>query len=453
MCATQRISRRTVLRGLGTAMALPWLEAMSGTSRAVGGEAAGGDGPPLRTAFLFVPNGIHMPDWTPGEEGKLAALPPILQPLEGHKSSLTLLSGLTLNGGRALGDGPGDHARCVASFLTGAHPHKTDGKDIRNGISVDQAAANAVGQRTRFPSLELGTEPSSQGGRCDSGYSCLYTSNMSWRTATSPMTKESNPRAVFDRLFGTGRSEEDLKGLTRRARYRKSILDSVVEDAEDLKRKLGARDQVKLDEYLYAVRQIEGRIDRTEKLTQSESGIPDFPRPAGAPKQFDEHVRLLLDMMVLAMQTDSTRILSFMFTNAGSNRSYPEIGVREGHHTLSHHGNDPQKLAQISKINRHHVTLLAHFLDRLAAVEEADRTLLDHSMIVYGSGIGDGNRHNHDNLPILLAGRASGTVNPGRHLNFAKETPLTNLYLGVLRRMGVQADSFSDSTGELAGLG
>jgi len=261
--------------------------------------------------------------------------------------------------------------RCVASFLTGAHPHKTDGKDIRNCTFVDQQAAAAVGSRTRFPSLELGTEPSSQGGRCDSGYSCIYTSNMSWRTATSPMTKETNPRAVFDRLFGTGRSEEDLKGLTRRARYRKSILDFVAEGADALKRKLGARDRVKLDEFLYAVRQIEGRIDRTEKLNDRESGVPDFPRPAGAPKQFEDHVRLLLDMMVLAMQTDATRILTYMFTNAGSNRSYPDFGVRGGHHTLSHHGNDQEKLAQISKINRHHVTLLRHYLDRLAAVEEA----------------------------------------------------------------------------------
>lgn len=452
MSVTKRVSRRTVLRGLGAAMALPWLEAMTSKQRVLGGEPAAGNDPPLRAAFLFVPNGIHMPDWTPSEEGPLGELPATLQPLETHKSSLSVLSGLTLNGGRALGDGPGDHARCVASFLTGAHPHKTDGKDIENGVSVDQLAANALGRRTRFPSLELGVEPSSQGGRCDSGYSCVYTSNMSWRTATSPMAKETNPRAVFDRLFGTGRSEQDLQGLARRARYRKSILDFVAEDAEDLKRTLGARDQMKLDEYLYAVRQIEARIDLTEKLTSSETGVPDFPRPAGVPKQFDEHVRLLLDMMVLAMQTDSTRILSFMFTNAGSNRSYPDVGVRSGHHTLSHHGNDPEKLAQISKINRHHVTLFAHFLKRLAAVEEADGTLLDHSMIVYGSGIGDGNRHNHDDLPILLAGHGSGTVNPGRHLSFPKETPLTNLYLGILRRMGVQADSFSDSTGELAGL-
>ena len=452
MSTTRRISRRTVLRGLGTAMALPWLEAMTGRSRAADRDSAGGSDPPLRAAFLFVPNGVHMPDWTPGEEGELGSLPSILGPIEGHKSSLVVLSGLTLNGGRALGDGPGDHARCVASFLTGAHPHKTDGKDIRNGISVDQAAANAVGRRTRFPSLELGTEPSSQGGRCDSGYSCVYTSNMSWRTATSPMTKETNPRAVFDRLFGTGRTEKDLKGLTRRARYRKSILDLVSEDADALKRKLGTRDQVKLDEYLYAVRQIEGRIDQAQKLTQSESGVPDFPRPAGVPKQFDEHVRLLLDMMVLAMQTDSTRILTYMFTNAGSNQSYPEIGVRAGHHAISHHGNDPEKLAQISKINRHHVGLFAHFLDRLASTEEADGTLLDHSMIVYGSGIGDGNRHNHDNLPILLAGRGSGTIKPGRHLRYKKETPLANLYLGMLRRMGDEVGAFSDSTGELERL-
>ncbi|MBN2292783.1 MAG: DUF1552 domain-containing protein [Pirellulales bacterium] len=444
------ISRRTLLRGLGTTIALPWLESMSGADES--SVKQGKTESPRRAVFLFVPNGMHMPDWTPTSEGELNKLTPTLQPLEAHKRSLMVLSGLTLNGARALGDGPGDHARCVAAYLTGAHPHKTDGKDIRNGISVDQAAAKAVGRLTRFPSLELGTEPSSQGGRCDSGYSCVYTSNMSWRTPTSPMTKETNPRAVFDRLFGTARANDDAKSLSQRARYRKSILDMVADDADALRRKLGARDKAKLDEYLYAVRQIEGRIDQVEKLSHGESGVADFPRPAGVPKKFDEHVRLLLDMMVLAMQTDSTRIITYMFTNAGSNRGYPHIGVRGGHHALSHHGNDPEKQAQISKINRHHVTLLSHLLDRMAAVKEPSGTLLDNSMIVYGSGIGDGNRHNHDNLPILLIGRGAGTIKSGRHLKYKENTPLANLYLAMLRRMGVETEAFSDSTGELSGL-
>jgi hypothetical protein len=374
--------------------------------------------------------------------------------LEAHKPKLTVLSGLTLNGGRALGDGPGDHARCVASYLTGAHPYKTDGKDIRNGISVDQAAAQAIGDRTRFASLELGCEASAQAGRCDSGYSCVYTSNMSWRSETSPMAKETNPRAVFDRLFGSGDSQEDSKSRAERDRHRKSILDFVADDATALRQNLGAADQRKLDEYLYAVRQIERRVEESERLIGREdrATAADFPRPSGVPKAFEEHVRLMMDMMALAWATDSTRILTFMYTNAGSNRSYPDIRVPEGHHALSHHGNDPGKQAQISKINRHHVTLLQYFLDRLDSIEEAGASLLDHAMIVYGSGLGDGNRHNHDNLPILLAGRGGGTIAAGRHVRYPQETPLTNLYLAMLDRVGAPAERFSDSTGKLEGL-
>jgi hypothetical protein len=452
MSLTKRISRRTVLRGLGAAVALPWLEAMM-PQTSLGAAGAGNEAPP-RMAFLFVPNGMHMPDWTPAEEGELKSLPSILQPLETHKAKLTVLSELTLNGGRALGDGPGDHARCVASYLTGAHPYKTDGKNIRNGISVDQVAAQAIGDRTRFASLELGCEPSAQAGRCDSGYSCIYTSNMSWRSETSPMAKEINPRAVFDRLFGSGDTQEDSKGRAKRDRYKKSILDLVAEDASALKRNLGAADRQKLEEYLYAVRQIERRVEESERLIgrEDQETVPDFPRPAGVPKAFDDHVRLMMDMMVLAWATDATRILTFMYTNAGSNRSYPDIGVRQGHHAISHHGKDPKKQADISKINRHHVTLLKYFLDRLESIEETGGTLLDHSMIVYGSGLGDGNRHNHDDLPILLAGRGCGTIRPGRHLRYPDETPLTNLYLALLHRMGVHENRFSDSTGVLEGL-
>jgi hypothetical protein len=403
-------------------------------------------------AFLFVPNGAHMPDWTPPEEGPLGNLPSILEPLDRHKPSLLVLGGLTLDGGRAHGDGPGDHARCVASFLTSAHPHKTSGKDIRNGVSVDQVAAAEVGDRTRFASLELGCEPSAQAGRCDSGYSCVYTSNMSWRTPTSPMTKETNPRAVFDRLFGKPTTEQDRAQLARRARLRKSVLDVVAADADDLRSNLGKTDRRKLDEYLFAVRELEKRVDESERLRGGEPKSPGFARPAGTPKDFAEHVKLMMDMLVLAFQTDSTRIATFMYTNAGSNRAYPEIGVRAGHHNLSHHQNDPEKQAQISKINRYHATLLAHFLDKLESVPEGDGTLLDHSMIVYGSGIGDGNRHNHDNLPILLAGAGGGSIRPGRHLRYAKDTPLANLYLAMLHRMDVGVESFGDSTGPLEGL-
>jgi len=448
MTQGKRISRRTVLRGMGAAMGLPWLEAMMPRTASAGDSG----GPPLRMAFLFVPNGMHMPAWMPEKEGPLEKLPLTLEPLAEFKSEILVLSGLTLDGGRPHGDGPGDHARCVGSFLTGAHPYKTNGKDIRNGVSVDQVAAQAVGEKTRFPSLELGCEPSAQAGHCDSGYSCAYTSNMSWRTPSSFMPKEINPRAVFDRLFGDADQANRSAGLTRQQRYRKSILDFVAEDAKSLRRDLGVRDQRKLDEYLHAVREIEDRIDKTDKLGVTERGASNFPRPAGTPEAFDEHVRVMMDMMVLAWQTDATRITTFMYTNAGSNRSYPDIGAREGHHTLSHHGNDPEKQAKIAKINRHHVSLLAHFLERLRSVREGDATLLDRAMIMYGSGLGDGNRHNHDHLPILVAGRGGGTVKPGRHLSYPKETPLANLYRAMLHRMGVKADSFADSTGPLEDL-
>jgi hypothetical protein len=444
------ISRRSVLRGMGAAVALPWLEVM--TSRSVRAAAKGANKPPVRAAFLFTPNGKRMDEWTPKDEGPLKDLPPILQSVSAHKDQITLLSRLALDGGSAHGDGPGDHARCVASYLTGAHPRKTNGKNIRNGVSVDQVAAEKIGHLTRFPSLELGCEPSAQAGRCDSGYSCIYTSNMSWRSETSPMTKEVNPQAVFDRLFGGGDSVEKKKNQAERTARRKSILDFVAEDAAALKRKLGAVDQRKLDEYLFAVRQIERRTADADKLRSREIDVPDFPRPAGVPRKIDEHVRLMMDMMVLAMQTDSTRVLSFMYANAGSNRSYPQINVGSGHHNISHHGGDKKKLADIGKINRHHVSHLNYFLDRLKSVKEAGGTLLDNSMVLYGSGIGDGNRHNHNDLPILLAGRGGGTIKPGRHLSYPKNTPLTNLYRAMLHRLGADVKEYSDSTGRLEGL-
>jgi len=435
-----RISRRTLLRGAGAAVALPWLESiMCGPSQ--GAQS----GPPRRMVFFSVPNGVHMPDWTPKKEGPLDALPPILAPLEPLKSSITVLTGLTLDGGRPHRDGPGDHARSAASFLTGAHPYKTAGKDIRNGVSVDQVAAEKVGHLTRFASLELGCERSAQAGNCDSGYSCAYSSNISWRTPTMPMAKEVNPRAVFDRLFGRAElNDEDRARRAAEERRRKSVLDFVAEDAADLRRKLDAADGRKLDEYLHAVREIERRLQNAEAASVSAKAPA-----AGVPKVFAEHVRLMMDMIVLAFRTDSTRIVTFMYANEGSNRSYPEIGVRAGHHELSHHGRNPEKQAQISQINRHHISLLAEFLQKLDAVKEGDATLLDTAMIMYGSGLSDGDRHNHDDLPILLAGRGGGTIRAGRHLRYPKETPLTNLYLAMLDRMGVRLDKFSDSTGRL----
>lgn len=448
MSTARRISRRTVLRGLGTAIALPWLEAMQ-TVPALGspaGAAATGSAP-LRMAFFYVPNGAHMAAWTPKEVGKDFSLPFILEPLAPFKDDMVVLSNLAQHNGFALGDGGGDHARALATFLTGCHPLKTDGANIRVGVSVDQVAAMKVGGNTRFASLELGIDRGAQSGSCDTGYSCAYSSNISWRTESTPMAKEVNPRLVFDRLFAGQSASGTAASRARRDLYKKSILDYVAEDASTLKGRLGITDQRKVEEYLTAVREIEKRVDRASNSTNADR--PDFARPAGVPRDFDEHVRLMCDLMVLAFQGDVTRISTFMFANEGSNRSYPTIDVPEGHHELSHHGNDPKKHEKIKKINRLHVGQFAYFINKLKSIKEGDSTLLDNSMIVYGSGISDGNRHNHDELPVLLMGKAGGTIETGRHIKAEKNTPLNNMYLSLLDRMGASIDRFGDSTGRL----
>jgi hypothetical protein len=438
------LSRRTVLRGAGAAIGLPLLEVMSPSRLLTAAESSAES--PLRMAFCYVPNGAHMPDWTPTDEGSSYQLSPTLERLSDHQDHFNVLSGLALDGARAHGDGGGDHARSVAAFLTGAHPKKTNGADIKNGISVDQATAQHVGEATRFASLELGLEASAQAGNCDSGYSCAYASNMSWRGPTNPMAKETDPAALFDRLFAGKTVKETKRAKSVREKYRKSILDFALEDAKRLHKQLPAVDQRKLDEYLYSVRDVEKRLNGVERLRMTEAGVPDFPRPSGVPKGLKDHAELMMDMMTLAMQTDSTRIISFMFTNAGSNRSYAEIDVSEGHHELSHHGKSEHKQAQIAKINRYHVDRFNYFLTRLRQVHEGTGTLLDNSMIVYGSGISDGDRHNHDDLPIILAGAAGGRIKTGRHIRYKNGTPLCNLYLWMMRQMGATADSFGDST-------
>lgn len=449
-----RISRRTVLRGLGTCLALPALEAMLPTHvfAAPNAQLQPTADPAVRMVFLCVPNGKHMPDWTPTKEGADFDIRPILEPVARFQSEMMVLSGLTLNGGRDLGDGPGDHARSCASFLTSAHPKKTHGADISNGISIDQVLAQGVGLRTRFSSLELGIEPSAQSGNCDSGYSCAYSSNISWRTESTPVAKEINPVSVFERLFGSGTATEQDQAKSKRSRLKKSVLDFVLDDAQQLQRKLGVNDQRKLDEYLYAVRDVERRLVGVQRIDGHEPDIGNYPRPTGIPKEFADHVRLMFDLLALALQTDSTRVATFMYVNEGSNRNYKEIEVPEGHHDLSHHGNDAAKQAKISKINQFHVSLLAHFLDRMQSIKEGDGSLLDRSLIVYGSGLGDGNRHNHDDLPIVTFGRAAGKVKPGRHIVYPAETPLANLYLSALDFAGMPAESFGDSKGRLEHL-
>ena len=330
--------------------------------------AASDEEAPLRMAFLYVPNGMHMADWTPDQDGADYAITPTLAGIEKHRKSFNVLTGLTLDGARAHGDGGGDHARSVAAFLTGAHPRKTNGTDIQNGVSIDQVTAEQIGKATRFSSLELGLEASAQAGNCDSGYSCAYASNMSWRGPTNPVAKEMDPGAVFDRLFAGQTSKESRRAKTTREKYRKSVLDFVLEDAKRLQKTLPAVDRRKLDEYLYSVRDVESRLVGVERLELTEEGVPDFPRPPGVPQELKEHAELMFDMMTLAMQTDSTRILSFMYANAGSNRSYPEVGVNEGHHASSHHGKSEQKQQNIAKINRFHVDRLSYFLTRLSQV-------------------------------------------------------------------------------------
>ncbi len=443
-----------MLRGIGAAVALPWMESLIPSS-ILGSNSASANvklaQPPTRMAFLYVPNGMHMPAWTPEQEGRGFEVPEILKPLAKYRSEMTILSGLTLNGARALGDGGGDHARSVAAYLTGAHPKKTDGSDIENGKSVDQVYAEARGNETKLRSLELGLERSAQAGRCDSGYSCVYVSNMSWRTETAPVAKEINPQAVFDRLIGSTNTQENLKTQSKRLQYKKSILDFVSEDAQQLQRSLSTSDQRKLDEYLYSIREVERNIVGTEKLDRNK-GLVDFDRPDGVPADWEDHVKILLDLMTLAFQTDSTRVSTFMFTNAGSNRSYKNIDVPDGHHNISHHGQDQEKLEKIQRINTYHASLFTHLIDRLSHIEEADGTLLDHCMVMYGSGIGDGNRHNHHDLPIAMLGRGNGAIKPGRHIRYDSNTPLTNLYLSMLNSTGLKVDKFGDSTGRLEGL-
>lgn len=450
MSIESRISRRTVLRGMGAVVALPLLESMQAQSLL---GAAAPAKPAVRMAFLAIPNGVNVEAFTPTQEGTNWELPETLKPLEKFRKDINVFSGLTLNGGRALGDGAGDHARSAASFLTGAHPVKTAGADIKNGQSVDQCAAEHVGHLTRFASLELGVERSAQAGNCDSGYSCAYSSNISWRNETSPLAKEIDPREVFDRLFGVQDRAEMAKTRAKRDKYKKSVLDFVLEDAKSLHNRVGISDQRKLDEYLYAVREVEQRLVRVEKLgTPKDDESPNYPRPAGVPRDFSEHVRLMFDLMALAFQTDQTRIISFMYANEGSNRSYVPLDVKEGHHELSHHGRSKEKLEKIARIDKFHINEYAYLLEKLAGIQENGQRLLDNCMVMIGSGLGDGDRHNHDNLPIVLAGKGGGTIMTGRHIAYPKDTPLTNLYRSMLDRVGAKVDKFSDSTGPLAGL-
>jgi hypothetical protein len=437
----RHVSRRTVLRGLSASVALPFLDAMT---------PAFGAPPeiPLRLAFAYVPNGIIMQDWTPKGEGKDFEFSRILKPLEPFREHLLVLSGLACKNGNALGDGPGDHARAGAAYLTGVHPRKTAGADIQNGISVDQIAAKAIGHKTRLASLELGCEESRTVGNCDSGYSCAYTNSISWRSATTPNPPEVNPRMAFERLYGADNTPLDPEARARRAASRRSVLDVVVGRAQALQQDLGPSDRRKLDEYLTGVRDVERQIERAEKDSRE---VPaPFEKPEGIPAVYADYVKLMFDLQLAAFQADLTRIVTFMLGREGSLQTYPEIGVPDSHHPLTHHRDQPDLVEKVTKINAFHVELFAYFLGKLTTVHEGNGTLLEHVTIAYGSGLSDGNRHTHEDLPVVIAGGAGGRLSGGRHVVYPKETALTNLFLTMLGHAGLAVEQLGDSSGPVA---
>src|SRR5262245_53490042 len=441
---TRRLSRRTVLRGMGTVVALPFLDAMSPRPRAAESATAA----PRRLAFVYVPNGCHMQDWTPATEGTDYELPPILQPLSPVKDDVLVLSGLTCDKARANGDGAGDHARASSAFLTGAQARKTAGANFRSGVSADQVAAQRVGDQTRLASLELGIDKFRGSGNCDSGYSCVYEHTLAWRNPTTPLPTEVEHKLIFDRLFADNPNDPER---LKRGRLRASVLDAVLEDAHSLERTLGGADRQKLDQYLSSVRDLEDRIHRAEKLPPVE--LPEgTTRPEQIPVDLTEHFHLISDIMVLALQTDVTRIVTYMFGREGSDRKYTMAGVHEGHHSIRHHQNKPELQDKSRRINTWHIERFAYVVGKLKSIKEGEGTLLDSCMIAYGSAIADGNRHEHGDLPVLLAGKGGGTLKTGRHLRVERETPINNLWLAMLERMGASTKQLGDSTGVLQGL-
>jgi hypothetical protein len=432
-------------------MGLPLLEAMLPEARGAGVSPAqaAATAAPRRMAFISFPNGAIMDAWRPQGDGTNFEFGPTMQPLAELKSDVTVLTGLAQENGFSKGDGAGDHARSSASLLTGAHPVKTSGANIRVGQSVDQAAAERIGHLTRLPSLEIGIERGRDAGSCDSGYACAYSNSISWKNATTPMAKEINPRLVFDRLFGKSLVGG---GTSRRSRVRQSVLDLVSEQAADLKNHLGRSDQQKIDQYFSSVREIEERIARAGQQRLAEAPTPDVEIPEEIPTDVQEHIRLMYDLMALAFQTDTTRVITFMSANEGSNRSYKMVGVNSGHHELSHHRSEEEKVAQLKKIDLFLVGQFARFLKKLRETPEGTGTLLDNCMIMYGSGLSDGNRHRHDDLPIILAGRGGGTINAGRHIVLREGAPLNNLFLSMLDRVGASLSTLGDSTGRLKAI-
>ena len=441
------LPRRAVLRSLGATIALPLLDGMVPALTALGKTAAA---PVHRLGVFYLPNGMVMQDFTPATAGSAFELTPILEPLAPFRDQLLVLSGLVNKEADARpGEGVGDHSRAPATFLTGVHPRKTEGRDIQAGVSMDQIVARQLASDTQLASLELTLESNELLGACDPGYSCAYVSTICWRDPTTPLPMENNPRAVFERLFGTSNST-DLRARSAEFARDRSILDSVAQSVARLQRGLGVRDRVKLSQYLEAVRDVERRIQRAEE--QVSRDLPVVEQPQGIPATFEEHAALMFDLLGLAYQSDLTRVFTFMVAREQSNRAYPQSGVSDPHHATSHHQNDPERIAKLTKINVHHMRIFASFVEKLRSTPDGDGSLLDHVMLVYGGGISDGDKHDHVNLPVLLVGGGTGQIRGGRHLRFSNEPPLMNLFLTVLGKMGVPLENFGDSTGRIEEL-
>ena len=442
MVTKKHLPRRIFLQGVGATIALPYLDAMTPAFAAA-------EKPVTRAAFVYTANGIIMNDWTPAETGSNFTFSKTLKPIETFRDQTVVVSGLAHRNGEALGDGPGDHARAGASWLTGAHPKKTQGADIRNGQSIDQLLAQQIGQTTPLPSLEIGLQDVRMVGGCDSGYSCAYSNTISWSSPTTPLPYETNPRRVFERLFGDG-DTTDPEARAIQLRQNRSLLDFVLQDTQRLAPKLGASDRSKLSDYLDSVREVERRIQNVEQREGAE--LPTLDRPEGIPPSFEDHVKIMSDLIAIAFQADLTRVVTFMYSREGGNRAYPSIGVPDAHHGLSHHQNDPVRKARLQQIDQYHVEMFSYLLGKLRDSQDDTGSLLDNSLVLFGSSLSDSNAHLHDNLPTVLVGGGSGKLKGGKHLRVPDGSPMTNMLLSIADGLDVPLEEFGDSTGHLPGL-
>jgi hypothetical protein len=431
------LPRRTFLRGMGACVALPLLDAMVPSMTALAKTPAD---PVRRLGFVYMPMGCDIANWTPRAEGRLLELSPTLQSLGPIVDQLTVITNLELKNAY-----PGTHATSNAAFLSAATAKWTESTDYYLGTTVDQIAAKRIGNETLLPSLELSMDLLHTVGQCDNGYACVYQNNLSWSSPTTPLPAEAHPRIVFERLFGEGGSAAERRAALRK---KASLLDWVREDTTRLQQKLGPEDRTRVGQYLETVREVERRIQKAEAGTTDDQ-LPDLDRPVGVPAAYADHARLMFDLQVLALQGDVTRVITFQLARETSNRTYTEIGVPDPHHPLTHHGNDAEKVAKMAKINAFHVSLFAYFLEKLKATPEGDGSLLDHSIYLYGSGMGNPNVHDHTNLPVLVAGGGGGKIKGARHIKYAEPTPLANLHLTLLERVGVRLDAFADSKGKV----